>query len=454
MQKRDTRLLILILVIVAATIWVVLPTNPGIHLAIGSTKIDRDIKLLLGLDLQGGMQLLLQPDIAAGQTVTGDDMAAVKRIVESRVNGMGVTEPVVQMVGSDRILVEMPGITNKEQAIASLRQTGSMEWVDTGNQFFEAGTAISTTFQIYGTLEAISTTTPLTNVYRTLLTGKYIKTSQVSFSQTGAPEIAFELNSDGATIFLNHTTANVGKYVAIVLDGKVISCPRIDSAIPDGRGVITGKFTADSAKALVLQLRYGALPVALKVVDIREIGPSLGQDSVTKSVRAGIIGLVVVLLFMILHYRLPGLLTDLSLVIYALITLALYKLIPITMTLPGIAGFLLSVGMAVDANVLIFERMREELRAGKSLQRAISAGFQRAWTAILDSNISVWITCLILWFFGNSFGASAVKGFAITLALGVLVSIFTAVTVTRTFVSAAFAIGGEKIRDHKWLLGI
>lgn len=453
MQKRDIRLLILIGIVVAVTIWVVLPGNPGIHLALGNTKIDRDINLLLGLDLQGGMQLLLEPDIAAGQTVSAEDMQAVKKIVEDRVNGMGVTEPVVQLVGADRLLVEMPGVKDSEQATASVKQTGLMEWVDTGSQYFEAGTPISTTYQLYGTLE-ITATEQLTNVYRTLLTGRYLRTARVEFNRTGAPIIAFELNSEGAALFSSHTTNNIGKYLAIVLDGVVISCPRINAVIPDGAGIIEGKFTSDEATSLVLQLRYGSLPVALKVVDTREIGPSLGQDSVTKSVRAGIIGLVVVLLFMLIHYRLPGLLSDLSLVIYALITLALYKLIPVTLTLPGIAGFLLSVGMAVDANVLIFERMREELRSGKTLQRAIESGFKRAWTAILDSNISVWITCFILWMFGNSFGASTVKGFAITLALGVLVSMFTAVTVSRTFIRVAFVIGGEKMREHKWLLGI
>jgi len=205
---------------------------------------------------------------------------------------------------------------------------------------------------------------------------------------------------------------------------------------------------------MVLQLRYGALPLALKVVDTRAVGPTLGQESVEKSVRAGTIGLVVVLLFMVIYYRLPGLLADLALIIYALVTLALFKLIPVTLTLPGIAGFLLSVGMAVDANILIFERMREELRQGRSLQRAIRSGFRRAWTSILDSNISTWITCAILWVFGSSFGASMVKGFAVTLGIGVLVSMFTAVIVTRTFVRALFSLTGEGLHEKKWLLGV
>lgn len=209
----------------------------------------------------------------------------------------------------------------------------------------------------------------------------------------------------------------------------------------------------NEAKATVVQLRYGSLPIPLKVVDTRQVGPTLGQDSVFKSVRAGAIGLTIVLLFMLIYYRGLGLLADLALIIYAILTLAIFKLIPVTMTLPGIAGFLLSVGMAVDANILIFERIREELRQGKTLQRAIDAGFRRAWTSILDSNISTWITCGILWAFGNSFGASVVKGFAITLALGVVVSIFTAVVVTRTFLRTAVAITGEQVREKKWLVG-
>jgi protein-export membrane protein SecD len=291
-------------------------------------------------------------------------------------------------------------------------------------------------------------------IYRTVLTGRNLKTANVEFDQSGFPVIAFALGSEGAQIFAEHTAANINQFMCIVLDKKVISCPRIQSAIPEGRGQITGQFSSDEAKAMVLQLRYGALPVPLKVVDIRAVGPTLGAESVDKSVRAGTIGLIVVLLFMLIYYRLPGLLADVALIIYALVTLAVFKLIPVTLTLPGIAGFLLSVGMAVDANILIFERMREELRAGRTLQRSIESGFQRAWTSIFDSNMSTWITCVILWLFGNSFGASIVKGFAVTLAIGVLVSMFTAITVTRTFIHTAFAVGGEKLREKSWLLGI
>ena len=262
------------------------------------------------------------------------------------------------------------------------------------------------------------------------------------------------VDDEGARIFAEHTANNVGRFLAIALDKTIISCPRIEGAIPEGRGQITGNFSVDEAKATVLQLRYGALPIPLKVIDTRAVGPTLGQESVQRSVQAGTIGLIVVLLFMLIYYRLPGLLADVALLIYAALTLALFKLIPVTLTLPGIAGFLLSVGMAVDANILIFERMREELRQGRTLGRAVESGFRRAWTSILDSNVSTWITCGILWAFGNSFGASMVKGFALNLALGVLVSMFTAMVVTRTFMRTTVAVAGDDLRDRKWLMGV
>lgn len=453
MRQRDVRLLILIVIVFAIAGWVAWPSNPGLHLRIGATRIDRDIDMHLGLDLRGGMQVLLEADLPEDQSIEPEAMDAARSIVENRVNGLGVTEPIVQAVGSRRIQVELPGIEDPEAAVATLKQTGLMEWVDTGTQYLQPGTIIQTDFGNPEATEAITETGEA--IYRTVLTGKNLKSSRVDFDpNSGLPSIAFELDDEGGKIFAEHTANNVGRYLAIALDKVIISCPRINSAIPDGRGQITGNFTTEEAKAMVLQLRYGALPIPLKVVDTRAVGPTLGQDSVQKSIRAGTIGLAIVLLFMLIYYRLPGLLADIALVIYATITLALFKLIPVTLTLPGIAGFLLSVGMAVDANILIFERMREELRAGRTLQRAIEAGFRRAWTSILDSNVSTWITCLILWLFGNSFGASMVKGFAVTLALGVCVSMFTAVTVTRTFIHTAFAVGGEELRERSWLLGV
>ncbi|MHB0857379.1 MAG: protein translocase subunit SecD [Anaerolineae bacterium] len=452
MQRRDIRLLVLIALIVAVAVWVALPSNPGIDFRLAGAQITREIKIFQGLDLQGGMQVMLEADMPADQSIDSGAMEAAKGIVENRVNGLGVAEPVVQRVGARRVLVELPGVADPEAAVATLRQTGLMEWIDTGGVFIEPGTKVTTDNATSETPEGEEALAG--PVYHTVLTGKHLKDAAVTFDESGAPAIAFELDGEGGKIFADFTAANVGKYLAIALDKTIISCPSINTPIPDGRGQISGRFSVEEARGLVVQLRYGSLPVPLKVVDTRAVGPSLGQDSVTKSVRAGAIGLSIVLLFMLIYYRLPGLLACLALIIYALITLALFKTIPVTLTLPGIAGFLLSVGMAVDANILIFERMREELRQGRSLQRSIDYGFRRAWTSILDSNISTWITCAILWAFGNSFGATIVKGFAITLALGVLVSMFSAVTVTRTFLHTAFAISGEKLRDKKWLLGV
>lgn len=444
MQRRDVRLLILIALVASFAFYIAWPTTPGLAFL----GVKRPIKFFQGLDLQGGVQVLLEADLPADQDVDPEDMAAARAIVESRVSGLGVTEPTVQMVGARRIQVELPGLEDSQAAIETLRETGLMEWIDAGTTFLPPGTEVATDFA-QSTPPAEGQT-----VYHTVLTGTNLDRAGLEFDQQGLPMIAFELDGEGARVFGEHTGANVGKFMAIVLDKVVISCPRIEGAIPDGRGVITGQFTVEEARATVLQLRYGALPIPLREIDTREVGPTLGQDSVQKSVRAGVIGLVVVLLFMAIYYRAPGVLADLALVIYAALTLTIYKLLPVTLTLPGIAGFLLSVGMAVDANILIFERMREELRNGRSLGRAIESGFRRAWTSILDSNISTWITCAILYAFGNSFGASLVKGFALTLGIGVAVSMFTAVLVTRTFLRTAFAAAGNRLAEHKWLLGV
>jgi protein-export membrane protein SecD len=276
----------------------------------------------------------------------------------------------------------------------------------------------------------------------------------VGLDEYSRPEIQFQLTEEGGQIFAAHTAANVGSYLAIAMDGVIISCPRIETAITEASGRITGDFELAEARSLVLQLRYGALPVPLKVIQNRTVGPTLGQDSVAKSTRAGMIGVIVVLAFMLVYYRLHGLVADIALIIYALVTFTLFKLIPVTLTLPGIAGFLFSIGTAVDANILIFERMKEELRQGKRFSSAIDAGFQRAWTSIRDSNLATFLTCAILYWFGSNYGASMVKGFAVTLFLGVLVSMFTAITVTRTIIRLLYAIGGEKLRDSKWLIGM
>jgi preprotein translocase subunit SecD len=235
-------------------------------------------------------------------------------------------------------------------------------------------------------------------------------------------------------------------------DKKILISPTIQNQISDGQGVITGKYTLDSANAVAVQLRYGSLPVPVTVAESRTVGPTLGAESVRKSVLAGAIGLGVVILFMLLYYRLPGFIADLALITYALLSLALFRLIPVVLTLPGIAGFILSIGMAVDANILIFERLKEELRSGKTLRQAIDLGWQRAWPSIRDSNSSTLITCLILFIFGNTFGASMVKGFSVTLALGVVVSLFTAIIVTRTYLHVL--LDNVKSADHERWFGL
>ena len=482
MQQRDTILLVVILVLVAAAAWVVWPGNPGIHIKVGSTEIDRDIKIHQGLDLQGGMRVILEADLPAGEEVGADAMNAARSIIENRVNGIGVTEPVVQSVGNNRISVELPGVEDPEQAIATFRETGLLEFVDAAFLPLQKGAQVKTGYNEYGTLgdlpeptptvtTGITTTDGLTvtapiaaeddgpqeRIYPTILTGKHLKSAAIGFDERGGPEIDLEFTDEGTQLFSNYTANNIGRYLAIAMDQQVISSPQIQSAIPDGRARITSSatnpFSLEEVRSIVVQLEYGALPVPLEVIERRSIGPTLGQDSVASSVKAGAIGLVVVLIFMLTYYRLPGLLADLALLIYAVLTFALFKLIPVTLTLPGIAGFLLSVGTAVDANILIFERIKEELRRGRPLGRAIEAGFDRAWTAIWDSNLAAFITCGVLWVFGNTFGASIVKGFAVTLFIGVAVSMFTAITITRTFLRVFFHLTGEAIRDKKWLLG-
>jgi protein-export membrane protein SecD len=471
MREKDIALLIVIVVLTLIAIWINLPSTTGIHIDWGPINYDREIKLRMGLDLQGGLQVLLVADLPDDKPPEADAMRAVRRIIENRVDALGVVEPVVQLQGERRIIVELPGIEDPELAISTIKETGLLEFIDAGHTYLPPGTVVKTTFgEEVTTTPTVTPTMPITpseRVFETILTGKHLKTAQVTLDRVSRkPMIAFVLTDEGAPKFAEFTSAHANPepppfyYLAIVLDKRVISSPHIKSAIPDGRGVIEGDFTLEEARSLAVQLRYGALPIPLKVETTRSVGPTLGYDSIRKSMRAGVIGLSVVLIFMLIYYRLPGLLADLALILYGLLNFAIYKFgIPflfggVTLTLPGIAGFLLSTGMAVDANILIFERMKEELRAGRSLRAAIEAGFKRAWTSIRDSNLSTIITCLILYWFGLNFGASMVKGFAITLFIGVLISMFTAVIVTRTLIRLVFHLFGETLSMKKWLLGI
>jgi protein-export membrane protein SecD len=288
-------------------------------------------------------------------------------------------------------------------------------------------------------------------VFQTVMTGDVLRNAMATQDQFNQWLINFELTGPGSDQFYEYTRTHIGQPLAIVLDGYVLSAPTINAAIQNS-GIIEGQFTSDEAESLAVQMRYGALPVPLRVADIRTIGASLGQDSVESSLRAGLLGILAVLLFMLLLYRLPGLLADVALVIYVILNLLVFKLVPVTLTLPGIAGFILSVGMAVDANILIFERMKEELRNGRSMRLAVETGFDRAWLAIRDGNLSTLISCAVLYWFGNTFGASVVKGFAVTLTIGVLLSMMTAVVITRTFMRAFLAGGGRKVLEWRALL--
>jgi len=445
------------------------------------------LRIRQGLDLQGGVQVLLQAvsveaeveSEAEAEAVLAASIETARNIIERRVNGLGVSEALVQTQGDDRIVVELPGIDDPDLAVSTIKETGLLEFIDTGATPLPSGLPVRTSLsELAGTptltdtttltgTDELSPTTPLFPeqglVYETVFTGRDLKQAfPARHPTTGEFYVAFEMQGDAAQRFADYTQSHVGQFLTIVLDGVVVSSPQIQSVIPDGAGQITGDFTFQEARSLGIQLQYGALPVPLQVESQRSVGATLGEESVDKSVSAGIIGLVTVLLFMIIYYRLPGSLASLALLVYALLNLTVFRLLPVTLTLPGITGFLLSTGMAVDANILIFERMKEELRRGRSLQAAIEAGFDRAWTSIRDSNISTLIICAILYWLGSGFsvlglrliGAPAVKGFAITLAIGVLVSMFTAVIVTRTFLRLAFSLIGEKLRDHPRLLGV
>jgi len=451
-MNRNTQTLIAVLILYVVAIWVALPIQ---HPVIAG----RDLNLKMGLDLKGGVRVLLEADLPADTPIDSGAMNAARAIVENRVNGLGVTEAVVQIQGDRRIIVELPDVKDPEKAVAAIKSTGLLEFIEVPkDKPVRAGQYVRTTEgdpQPRADVPEEALPGKDAPVYKTVMTGKYLKSATVTFdSTTNEPQVAFELNKDGAKFFAEYTKEHVGDVLAIVLDKKVISAPVIQSPIPNGRGVITGNFTVDEARALAVQLRYGALPIPLRVVATDLVGPTLGQDSVRRSVVAGIVGVLVVLMFMLVYYRLPGLLADMALILFMLLNISVYKLIPVTLTLPGIAGFLLSIGMAVDANILIFERMKEEIRRGRPLRPAVEAGFSRAWTSILDSNLSTIITSIILYQFGRTFGAAAVKGFALTLALGVAISMFTAVWVTRTFVRFVFARVPDDIVDRPLLMDV
>lgn len=400
---------------------------PELNLHVFGLNISKKIKTHLGLDLAGGTHIVLEAemkDIAENNRLAA--LESAKEIIERRINFFGVSEPYIQTARTNnlyRIIVEMPGITNTDDAIRTIGQTAKLEFREfTINPATVGGMILPT----------------MENTKSTGLSGSDLKRAQLSFSnQTGEPEVLIEFTPAGAKKFGDLTTRLIGKQLPIFLDYFPLTWPSVRTAITDGQGVITGGFTRENAKMLALQLNAGALPVPVKVVEKRTVGASLGAQSIADSTKAGALGLLIVAVFMIALYGWLGLIADAALLLYGLMTFAIYRLVPITLTLPGIAGFFLSVGMAVDANILIFERFKEEVRKGKPWKLAMELGFGRAWDSIRDANITTIVTALILYNPGNwQFLPSSglVRGFAATLLLGVITGLFTGIVVTRTLI--------------------
>ncbi|MGQ9611915.1 protein translocase subunit SecD [Chloroflexus sp.] len=429
----------------------------AINFAPNNIFLGRDVSVRLGLDLQGGIQVLLR---SADPEATADEIATAARVIEQRVNALGVGETVVQQAGSNRIIVELPGVANPEQAIETLRGTGRLEFIDSQGQYLADGTIVRTSSSPnppqLAESETITDSTALGPIYQSITDGADLDTSAVqpTFSQGGAlgsrPAVSFAFRGASAQRLASFTAANVGRPMCIVLDNVVVSCPVINAALTDGSGIIEVSSEADRNR-IFNQLKYGALPVPLVIETSRTVTATLGQESVQASITAGIIGLAVVAIFMILFYRGPGLIATVALLIYTIISFAIYRLIPITLTLPGIAGFILSIGLAVDANVLIFARLREEYRRGRDIRSALELGFVESWPAIRDSSVSTLITSIVLFVFGNSFGVSLIKGFALTLGLGIVVSLFTALVVSRTFLRLVLPLFSDK---RAWWFGV
>jgi len=436
---------IIALSILALGVWA------GAH--VYTTEVEGTNPFRLGLDLSGGSYLVYQADVSKleGEDI-GDSMDSLRDVIERRINAFGVAEPNVQTevhsIGIEgeehRLIVELPGVTDIDEAIELIGQTPELEFKIENPEL----NTLVLNAQINGVLTTLESTTDeqemlalaqeiqdleSTRYISSSLTGAYLKKAQLQFSQAGAgsfqsqPMVGISFDDEGSKLFEEITSENVGKTIAIFLDGQLVSAPMVNGAISGGQAVIEGNFDIEEAKTLVGRLNSGALPIPISLISTSSIGPSLGQDAVASVVFAGIVGIVLVALILILWYRLPGLIAVLALGIYTAFMLWMFKFIPVTLTSAGIAGFIISIGIAVDANILIFERMKEELASGKRIYEAVSLGFTRAWDSIRDANVSSIISAIILFWFGTAL----IKGFALTFGLGILLSMFTAVTFTR-----------------------
>lgn len=421
---RSILFLVFILLLGAGAVYVDLPNTPGIHFG----GYNNTLQVKQGLDLKGGIQMVLEASCPSDQPKC--DIAALLpdalNAVQKRVaGGLGVNDAVVRQQGSNRILVQLPGLQDTQQANQLLGKTGKMEIIDTKGTALAVGSPV----------------TP--GQYNVVFTGAQLDPNSIQATldpTNNAPIVTFEFQGSARSAFAVYTRNNIGSYLTVTLDGVVIESATIQSEI-DGQGQITGIGSITAAQDLATQLKYGALPLPLAVVSEQQLAATLGQQAIEFSIRAALIGLGLVVLFMLIYYRLPGLLADVALLLYTALIFATIKLLGVTLSLPGIAATVLTVGMAVDANILIFERMKEELRAGRTMASAIDLGFKRAWPSIRDSNASTIITGAILYWFGSNFGATIIVGFATNLIIGVLLSLFTAVVVTRNFLNLLLFAG-------------
>ncbi len=412
----------------------------------GINFIKRDLSIRRGLDLQGGTSITLRADMKGVPEASRiDALNSAKSVIERRINFYGVSEPVVQTsraAGDYRIIVEIPGVTDANAAINLIGKTAKLTfWEDVASSSAKPGTiqnpAKPSEKQASPSAYPLGITQLFKEPAQTNLSGGDLQNASVSFEQnTGRPQVQLTFTGEGTRKFGEITKRNVGKIVAIALDNQVIEAPRVNEPIYGGNAVISGGFTTDQARAVQIQLNAGALPVSLSVLQQQVIGATLGKSSLDKSLAAGLIGFLVIVIFMISLYGRQGALASFALAVYTLLVLSLFRLIPVTLTLAGIAGLILSVGMAVDANILIFERMKEEIRRGRAKDSAIELGFMHAWPSIRDSNFSTLITCAILFYFGTGL----IRGFALTLAIGVLVSMFSAIYVTKTFLRVFYRV--------------
>lgn len=444
-MSRNLRVFLLIFFLTIISGWIALPDQFPLSIHLAGVNLDQQFvkptsftilnqtlslpnwQLKQGLDIQGGMQVVLQADMSQIEVSDRDTaLQSAQEIIRQRVDLFGVSEPLVQTskVGDEdyRLIVELAGLSDPQQALDLIGTTAQLEF-----KLMDASPSAEATISAIAYLDSFNTTG---------LGGQQLKRSMVQFDQqSGKPVVSLEFNDEGRELFGQITTDHTGEALAIFLDQFPIMMPVIQQPILDGMAIVSGDFTLDEAKNLSIQLNAGALPVPISVLEQRNIGASLGQESVQKSIEAGMIGIGLVMLFMILYYGWKGVIASLALLIYSVLTVAIYKVIGVTLTLPGIAGLLLSIGMAVDSNILIFERMKEELRDGQPFSRAMELGFGRAWDSIKDANLATITTSLVLinplnFKFLNSSGL--VKGFGITLLIGVLISLFTGVVVTRT----------------------